>query len=98
VWTGAYGYYLNRKYYSDTFIEDVTLKKFMEGCASGKELSRKLSGAGFTHVFLRISLTEKNMKAELRSIFEDFLKNGVRLIFGDHDFCLFEIRSERRPI
>ena len=26
VWTGAYGYYLNRKYYSDTFIEDFTLK------------------------------------------------------------------------
>jgi hypothetical protein len=98
VWTGAYGYYLNRKYYSETFIEDVTLKKFMEGCASGKELSRKLSGAGFTHVFLRISLTEKNMKAEQRSIFEDFLKNEVRLIFGEHDFCLFEIRSERRPI
>jgi hypothetical protein len=37
VWTGAYGYYLNRKYYSDTFIEDITLKEFIHESVNGEK-------------------------------------------------------------
>jgi hypothetical protein len=52
VWTGAYGYYLDRRYYSDTFIEDITLKEFIHASVKGEELSKRLTKAGFTHLFL----------------------------------------------
>ena len=50
VWTGAYGYYLDRRYYSDTFIEDITLKEFIHATVKGEELSKRLTQAGFTHL------------------------------------------------
>jgi len=55
VWTGVYGYYLDRRYYSDTFIEDITLKEFIHATVKGEELSKKLTQAGFYSPFLESS-------------------------------------------
>jgi hypothetical protein len=91
VWTGAYGYYLNRKYYSDTFIEDITLKEFIHASANGKELSQRLIQAGFTHLFLNLSLLEKNMEQSERVIFGSFLRKETRELFRDQNYWVFEI-------
>ncbi len=94
VWTGAYGYYIDRLYYSDTFIEDVTLKKFIDASMDGKELSRRLVDAGFTHIFFRVSVLKKNMRSEQQAIFIDFLKKGSVEVFSHQDYSIFEIHRE----
>jgi hypothetical protein len=94
VWTGAYGYYINRKYYSDTFIEDFTLKSFINGSKNGKELSKRLVEAGFTHLFVSLPLLERNMKKEQVEIFGDFLKNGTLEIFHYQDYSVLEILKD----
>jgi hypothetical protein len=91
VWTGAYGYYLNRKYYSDTFIEDITLKEFIHESVNGEELSKKLTHAGFTHLFLNLSLLEKNMKQSERVIFGYFLEKETRELFREQNYRVLEI-------
>jgi hypothetical protein len=94
VWTGAYGYYINRQYYSDTFIEDFTLKSFINGSKNGKELSKRLSEAGFTHLFILLPLLERNMKKEQHEIFGDFLKNGALEIFRYQDYSVLAILKD----
>jgi hypothetical protein len=94
VWTGAYGYYIDRPYYSDTFIEDVTLKSFIDASTKGKELSHRLSEAGFTHLFFRLSVLIKNMKPEQQVIFVDFLRRGAVELFSDQDYSILKIKEE----
>ncbi len=94
VWTGAYGYYLNRKYYSDTFIEDITLKEFIHASVNGEELSKRLTQAGFTHLFLNLSILEKNMEQSERVIFGYFLKKETRELFRDQNYRVLEIRRQ----
>jgi hypothetical protein len=94
VWTGAYGYYLNRKYYSDTFIEDITLKGFIHASVNGKELSQRLIQAGFTHLFLQLSILEKNMEQSERVIFSDFLREETREVFRYQNYGVFEIHPQ----
>jgi len=94
VWTGAYGYYLNRKYYSDTFIEDTTLKEFIHASANGEDLSERLARAGFTHVFLNLPILDKNMAPSERTIFDYFLGNETRELFCYQNYRVFEIRRQ----
>lgn len=91
VWTGAYGYYIDRKYYSDTFVEDVTLKGFIHASANGRELSQRLIQAGFTHLFLHFSILEKNMEQSERIILGDFLTKETRELFRYQNYAVFEI-------
>lgn len=91
VWTGAYGYYLNRKYYSDTFIEDITLKGFIHASINGKELSQRLKQAGFTHLFLNLSILEKNLEQSEQIVFGNFLKNESLELFRYQNYVVFEI-------
>jgi hypothetical protein len=91
VWTGAYGYYLNRKYYSDTFIEDVTLKGFMHTSINKNELSQRLTQAEFTHLFLNLAILEKNMEQGEQVMLSDFLKEETRELFRYQNYGVFEI-------
>jgi len=91
--TGAIGYYLNRKYYSDTFIEDFTLKKFIRASINGKELSQKLTCAGFAHLFLNFSILKKNVGQNEQVIFENFLMTETRELFRYQNFSVLEIFS-----
>jgi hypothetical protein len=91
VWTGAYGYYINRQYYSDTFIEDITLKGFVHKSVNGKELSQRLIQAGFSHLYLHLSILEKNMGQSERVIFDEFLRKETHELFRYENFGVFEI-------
>lgn len=91
VWTGAYAYYMDRAYYSDTFLEDVTLKQFIRESADGQELAEKLKNAGFTHIFINYYLTEGNMEPRQLEIFRDFIKNKSRLIVHQGNYFLFAL-------
>ena len=91
VWTGAYGYYIDRKYYSDTFIEDITLKRFIHASINGKELSQRLTQAGFTHLFLNLAILGKNMEQSEQVLFGDFLKEETRELFRYQNYGVFEI-------
>jgi hypothetical protein len=93
VWTGAYGYYISPKYYSDTFIEDTTLKEFIHASVDGKELSQRLIQAGFTHLFLNLSILEKNMKESERVIFDQFLRKETLGLFHYKNYGVFQIRQ-----
>jgi hypothetical protein len=94
VWTGAYGYYINHKYYSDTFIEDVTLKGFIHKSVNGKELSQRLIQAGFSHLFLHLSILEKNMEQKERVIFGEFLRKETRELFRYQNYGVYEIHQQ----
>ncbi len=94
IWTGTYGYYIDPSYYSDTFIEDATFKKFINTSRNGKELSQRLREAGFTHLFVRLSVLIKNMNPNQQAIFVDLLREGAGELFSDEDFSIFEIRRE----
>jgi hypothetical protein len=91
VWTGTYAYYMDRQYYSDTFLEDVKLKHFIAESADGKELSGKLKSAGFTHIFINYNLAEGNMESRQLGIFHNFIKNKARLVFYQGNYCLFSL-------
>jgi len=91
VWTGALGYYLNRPYYSDTFFEDITLKSFIDSSIDGEELSRRLAGAGFSHLYIYRSLLEKNMEPRQKEIFNDFLAKKAETLFLFKDYAVVEI-------
>jgi hypothetical protein len=91
IWTGAYAYYMNRAYYTDTFLEDVTLKKFIKESADGQELAEKLKNSGFTHIFINYFLTEGNMEPRQLEIFRDFIKNKSRLIVHQGNYFLFAL-------
>jgi hypothetical protein len=92
VWTGSYGYYVDRKYYSDTFIEDITLKEFINASANGEELSQRMTQAGFTHLFLNLAILEKNMEQTQHAIFNEFLSKETRELFRDQKFLVLGIR------
>jgi hypothetical protein len=94
VWTGAYGYYLNRQYYSDTFIEDFTLRGFIHASANGRELSQRLNQAGFTHLFLNLSILEKNMDQGERVIFGEFLTKQSRELFRYQNYGVYQIQQQ----
>jgi hypothetical protein len=94
VWTGSYGYYLNRKYYSDTFIEDIILKEFIHASANGEGLSQRLTQAGFTHLFLNLAILEKNMEEGERVTFSYFLRDETRELFRHQNYGVFEIRRQ----
>jgi hypothetical protein len=94
IWTGAYGYYIDRKYYSDTFVEDVTLKQFIHASSNGRELSQKLIQAGFTHLFLNFSILEKNMEERGRAIFDEFLRERTHELFRYQNYRVFEIHLQ----
>lgn len=91
IWTGAYGYYINVPYYSDTLIEDVTFKKYIDESRDWKVLYKKLAEKGFTHIFLRISLTKNNMTPTQLAIFKNFMQNGAMEIYRNRDFAVFKI-------
>jgi len=91
VWTGALGYYLNRPYYSDTFFEDVTLKRFIDSSIDGEELSRRLAEAGFTHLYIHISLLGKNLEPRQKEIFGDFLAKKAENLFLFKDYTVLKI-------
>jgi hypothetical protein len=93
VWTGVYGYYIDRQYYSDTFIEDFTLKRLIDTSATGKEFSQRLTQAGYTHIFLRLSLLAKNTTLKQKEIFRDFLESGAIQLFCYQDFLILRIRG-----
>jgi hypothetical protein len=94
VWTGSYGYYLERKYYSDTFIEDITLKEFIHASVNGEELSKRLTRAGFTHLFLNLTILEKNMEQSQRVIFDCFLREETHELFSYQNYGVLEIRRQ----
>jgi hypothetical protein len=94
VWTGAYAYYLDRRYYSDTFIEDITLKEFIHATVKGEELSKKLTQAGFTHLFLNQAILETNMNQSERVTFDYFLREKTRELFRYQDHRVIEIRQQ----
>ncbi len=91
IWTGAYGYYMNVPYYSDTLIEDITLKKFIDEAKDWQTLNKRLTEKGFSHIFVRISLTANNMTSNQFAIFKDFLLNGTKEIYREEDFAVFKI-------
>jgi hypothetical protein len=93
VWTGAYGYYIDRRYYSDTFVEDFTLKRLIDASTTGKELSQRLAQAGYTHIFLRLSLLAKNTTSRQKEILRDFLESGAIQLFCSQDFLILRIRG-----
>jgi hypothetical protein len=92
VWTGSYGYYLNRKHYSDTFIEDITLKQFIRASGHGEDLARGLTKAGFTHLFVNIAILGKNMERSEGAIFNEFLSKETCELFRDENFLVLAIR------
>src|SRR4030042_25316 len=94
AWTGTYGYYIDRPYYSDTFIEDVTLKGFIQASVNGKEFSQKLTQNQFTHLFLNLSILEKNMEQRERVILGDFLTKETRELFRYQNYGVFEIPQQ----
>lgn len=91
VWTGAYGYYLDRPYYSDTFLEDVTFRRLLDGSNDEKDLSQKLAKSGFTHLFVRRSWLEDTMTPRQREIFVNFLKKESRELFHHRDFSVLAV-------
>jgi hypothetical protein len=91
AWTGAYGYYLNRPYYSDTFIEDATLKRLIDKSSDGKVLKKKFQEAEFTHLYVGIPLLEKSLKPEQKIVFDDFLRKSARILFGFQGFWVLAI-------
>jgi hypothetical protein len=96
VWTGAYGYYINRNYYSDTFIEDFTLKEFIHASVDGKELSRKLMRAGFTHLSLNVFISESNMKRGEGLILGEILTKESRELFRYQYYGVYEIQQQQK--
>jgi hypothetical protein len=94
VWTGAYGYYINRPYYSDTFIEDATLKHFINASTNGRELSQRLVGAGWTHLFVKLTLLEKNLSSQQAALLNEFLQHGVLELYRHQDFYVWTILRE----
>jgi hypothetical protein len=93
VWTGAYGYYIDRQYYSDTLIEDITIKKLINVSANGKELSQRLVQAGYTHIFMRVSLLAKNTTSKQKEVFRGFLEFGAIELFRYQDFLVLKIHG-----
>ncbi len=91
VWTGAYGYYLDRPYFSDTLLEDVTLKKFIDASNHGEDLFQRLQQSGFSHVFMQISLSERNMEPRQKEIFRDFLSKKAAPLFRFKDYIVVAV-------
>jgi hypothetical protein len=98
VWTGTYGYYLDRPYYADTFLEDVTFKSFLDASNDERELSQRLAKNGFTHLFMRRSLLEGTMTPRQREIFINFLKKETRELFYHRGFSVLAISSPPSPL
>jgi hypothetical protein len=92
IWTGAYGYYLDSPYYTDTFVEDITLKRFINASSNGNELSRKLTSEGVTHLFLNLPLLRKNMEPNQQGIFDEFLRTETHTFFNYRNYFVFAIR------
>jgi len=94
VWTGAYGYYIDKTYFSDTFIEDITLKSFINVSSNGKDLSQRMIKAGFTHLYVSLPLVENNMLSHQKEIFSDFIKHAALELFREGNYFVFAISRE----
>lgn len=91
VWTGGYGYYFDRRYYTDTFVEDYTIKKIIDSNSDGRGVCTSLRDMGFTHLFVRLPLFEKNMEVRQNEIFRNFLQKQAQEIFRSRDFAVFSL-------
>lgn len=95
VWTGAYAYYLDRPYYSDTFLEDFTLKKIIDISSDGNDLYLGLRSMGFTHLFVRLPVVEKNLEVRQLNLFHDLLRKRSAEVFRDGDFAVYALQPGR---
>jgi hypothetical protein len=95
VWTGAYAYYLDRPYYTDTFLEDVTFKRLIDESKDGAQLVERLAENGFTHFFVRRSLLEETMTPRQLEIWNSFLEKETSELFRHLDFSVFAISLKK---
>lgn len=95
VWTGTYGYYIDRKYYSDTFIEDITLKGFIHASADARELSRQLIENRFTHLFLNLSILNKHLEQSEWVTLRELLREESRELFRYQVYGVYEIGGNK---
>ena len=82
---------MDRLYYSDTFLEDITLKRLIDESVNGQDLAERLKKAGFTHLFVNFYLTERNLEPDQLKIFRDFIKNGSQSIFDQGNYFLLAL-------
>jgi len=94
VWTGVYGYYIERPYYSDTFVEDATLKELIQASTDGEDLARRLVDARFTHLYVHLPLLLRNLDPRQLALFSDFVKRGASEVYHYQDFHVFAILKQ----
>ena len=80
-----------RPYYSDTFLEDVKFKKWVDQSIDDRDLEEKLQQNGFTHLFVRHSLLEYNLEPKQRMKVREFFEHEAQMIFRHGDYTVWAV-------
>jgi hypothetical protein len=97
-------YHLDRPYAGDYLFEDYTLRRWVEGAASGKDVQRCARERGITHVLIRHDVlfdaaTSPLVRDDAPAIdnharlerLRGFLADGTRVVRVDRRFALIEL-------
>jgi hypothetical protein len=95
VMTGNQGYYLERRFFSDSVFEAETMKNILSGSNSAGEILAKFRERRWTHLLLRRDYFTQELGAfllpEEEQRLQEFFDKHLKMVKHSGQFWLFEI-------
>ncbi len=96
VQTGNYGYYAQRAWFSDAFIEDHTLRTVLSRAANGADAIEIALADGFTHLLINARLLLRNLNEQETAKMRDLLANDrANVVYYDDTYLVIALHSAR---
>ena len=92
--TGNYGYYLDRFCRFDAFIEDYTLRSFLEASVSAEDAAARIKKAGYSYLFLNAAPLAKSLPPPLWDRLRQMIAEHGRAAFENGNFVVIEMRKK----
>jgi len=93
AWTGNYGYYFDRKFIADSFVEDYTLKQLLDSSQNQEVFANQLQSLGITHLFFSWPMIEKSLDKDQSQKLKTYVNKYSTVVFHQSGFIVFELKK-----
>lgn len=94
LFAGNRGYYLEREYYSDSFVQEIYLSSQVAQGAGPKQIRNRLRADGFSHVMVNAHILDQAQGGQLKPLIAGFFDSYCQVLLEKKPFVLLEIRSD----
>lgn len=88
------GFLCERGYYSDSMLEDYTLRKILSASSSQEDVQRKIKSMGFTHIMyddLFVTGKKSLLSEEEKMLFISFQRDYLRMVKSELTYGLYRV-------